>query len=121
MATQNSTTSSTRRSSTRSASTGTRSTSTRSRTAQRKRTPAQRSAAAKRAAATRQAKTATGSARGGPGRVTGFVKRSDGRGTLWIDGVPREVTTARASSLMNPAALAAPSEDRLKIERRPAR
>ena len=63
-------------------------------------------------------------ASGGPGRVTGFVKRSDGRGTLWIDGIPREVSSARASSLMDPAALrahAGPSEDRVKIERRPAR
>ena len=63
-------------------------------------------------------------ARGGPGHITGFVKRSDGRGTLWIDGIPREVGTARAAPLMDPSAVrapGAPSEDRLKIERRPAR
>jgi hypothetical protein len=63
-------------------------------------------------------------ARGGPGHVTGFVKRSDGRGTLWIDGVPTEVSSARASPFLEPGALRAPDaarDGRLKIERRPAR
>jgi hypothetical protein len=69
--------------------------------------------------------TAAGAAgRGGPGHVTGFVKRSDGRGTLWIDGVPTEVNSARALPLLEPGAVHAnggSGDDRLRIERRSPR
>ena len=60
--------------------------------------------------------------RSGPGYVTGFVKRSDGRGTLWIDGVPTEVNAARASPLLEPGAVRAGSgESRVRVERRTPR
>ena len=62
--------------------------------------------------------------RSGPGYVTGFVKRSDGRGTLWIDGVPREVNAARGSPLLEPGAVRSSgggTDERVKIERRSAR
>jgi hypothetical protein len=48
--------------------------------------------------------------------VTGYVKRSDGRSTVFIDGVPMPVTNARAGTLLEPEAL----RDRgdVKVERR---
>jgi hypothetical protein len=61
---------------------------------------------------------------GGRGEVTGFVKRSDGRGTVWIDGVAVEVNSARGAPLLDAGTVrgrALPHDDRLKIERRPAR
>lgn len=63
-------------------------------------------------------------ARSGPGQVTGFVKRSDGRGTLWIDGLPMDVNNARAVPLLEPGAVQAAGGvggSRLKIERRTPR
>ena len=62
-----------------------------------------------------------------PGRgssVTGFVKRSDGRHTVWIDGVPVTVRGAQASNVFDPRSVRAYTdrqEESLKIERKPAR
>ena len=38
----------------------------------------------------------------GAREVTGFVKRSDGRGTVWIDGVPMQIATPRGQQLLEP-------------------
>ena len=59
-----------------------------------------------------------------PGQVTGFVKRSDGRNTLWVDGVPITVNSSKAAPLLEPGAVRGygPRDDeRLHIERRPGR
>ena len=37
--------------------------------------------------------------------LTGFVKRSDGRNTVWIDGVPRAVGRKDAEALLQPNAV----------------
>jgi hypothetical protein len=52
--------------------------------------------------------------------ITGFVMRSDGRGTAFVDGVPVPVEP-RNSKLVDPKAVRdrqAPSSDALKIERK---
>ena len=67
--------------------------------------------------------TATAAPRG-PGRVTGFVKRSDGRNTLWIDGTPVPVTSPESQRLLDPSVVRAYADrhdDQLQIERRPPR
>lgn len=54
--------------------------------------------------------------------VTGFVQRSDGRGTVWIDGVPVPVASPRAAPLFDPRAVRAYSERKdpdFKVERKP--
>ena len=55
--------------------------------------------------------------------ITGYVKRSDGRGTAFIDGVPVPVD-ARGAPLLEPGAVRAyanrPSED-LRIQRKDPR
>ncbi len=64
-----------------------------------------------------------GAARGGPSQVTGFVKRSDGRSTVWIDGVPMQVATPKAGALLEPESVrdyGARGDAALKIERKPA-
>lgn len=38
----------------------------------------------------------------GPAAVTGYVERSDGRNTLWIDGTPVPVAGRRAPGLFDP-------------------
>jgi hypothetical protein len=61
---------------------------------------------------------------GGAPAVTGFVKRSDGRHTVWIDGTPVSVRGAQNAPVFDPRTVRAYSdrdEDALKIERRPAR
>lgn len=63
-------------------------------------------------------------ARQGPSEVTGFVKRSDGRSTVWIDGVPMQVATPRAGALLEPESVrdyGARVDGALKIERKPAK
>jgi hypothetical protein len=62
---------------------------------------------------------ATASAKGGHA-VTGYVQRSDGRGVVWIDGRPVEVTGHDAKRLFDPRAVSAYSEssDAVKIEPR---
>jgi hypothetical protein len=55
----------------------------------------------------------------GPGRVTGFVKRSDGRNTVWVDGTPVPVSTPQAGRLLDPSVVrgyADRQDDRLHIE-----
>ena len=55
--------------------------------------------------------------------VTGYVKRSDGRSTVWIDGVPLQVATPKAGPLLDPSAVrnSDRDDDRIRLERRPAR
>jgi len=58
----------------------------------------------------------------GAREVTGFVKRSDGRATVWIDGLPVQVATPRARELLDPKSVRGYGRDdaALHIERRPA-
>ena len=55
--------------------------------------------------------------------VTGYVSRSDGRNTVWIDGRPVVVTTPEASALVkaHPMATAPLPDGAFKAERRPSR
>ena len=53
-------------------------------------------------------------------RITGFVKRSDGRSTVWIDGVPVPVSNPRAARLLDPSALRGSGDEgdgAVKVER----
>jgi hypothetical protein len=52
--------------------------------------------------------------------LTGFVKRSDGRNTVWIDGTPVPVSRAGTGELLEPRAVGSPAtrDDTLKIERK---
>jgi hypothetical protein len=52
----------------------------------------------------------------GAREVTGYVKRSDGRSTVFIDGVPTAVSNARAAALLEPGALRDRGE--VKVERK---
>lgn len=47
--------------------------------------------------------------------VTGFVRRSDGRSTVWINGVPVAVAGTRGEALLDPGAVRPPSN--VKVER----
>lgn len=49
--------------------------------------------------------------------VTGFVRRSDGRNTVWINGVAVGVAGARADALMDPAAVRNGENTTVRIER----
>jgi hypothetical protein len=54
--------------------------------------------------------------------VTGFVRRSDGRNTVWIDGTPIAVRRPAADPLLDPAMVGEPrGEPTLRIERKPPR
>ena len=58
----------------------------------------------------------------GPREVTGYVQRSDGRNTVWIDGVARSVSTPRTAPPFDPRAVRAYADREsgaLKIERKP--
>ncbi|MEO5691877.1 MAG: hypothetical protein ABIQ72_02030 [Usitatibacter sp.] len=57
----------------------------------------------------------------GPREVTGFVKRSDGRSTLWIDGIAVPATSPRARALLDPKTVRGGSRgsNAVKVERRP--
>jgi hypothetical protein len=60
---------------------------------------------------------------GGPPVITGFVKRSDGRSTVWIDGTPM-VVSPDAARLLDPRAVRAYSEsgdEAVRIERKAPR
>ncbi len=62
--------------------------------------------------------------RAGTPALTGFVKRSDGRHTLWIDGTPISIASPEAGRLLEPSAVrdySQHSDESLKIERKPAR
>jgi hypothetical protein len=61
---------------------------------------------------------------GAASAVTGFVKRSDGRHTVWIDGQPVTVRGTQAAPVFDTRTVRAYSdreEESLKIERKPAR
>jgi len=61
---------------------------------------------------------------GGRSVVTGFVKRSDGRNTVWIDGSPVTVRGSSAANVFDPRAVNAYRDrenDALRIERKPSR
>jgi hypothetical protein len=59
---------------------------------------------------------------GGAREVTGFVKRSDGRNTVWIDGVALPLATPKADPLLDPRAVRGFSgrqDGSVRIERKP--
>ena len=58
----------------------------------------------------------------GPRALTGFVQRSDGRTTVWIDGNPVPLAT-RGTPKLDPKSVRAYSEDAggVKVERKTAR
>jgi len=67
-------------------------------------------------------------ARGAPSQsadpaVTGYVRRSDGRNTVWIDGRPVVVSSPEAAALVEsrPRGAAPLPDGSLKIERRSSR
>lgn len=49
--------------------------------------------------------------------VTGFVRRSDGRNTVWINGVPVAVAGARGEALMDPETVRSGEGVTVRIER----
>ena len=56
--------------------------------------------------------------------ITGYVKRSDGRATVWIDGVPVTLADPKAATALDPRTVrgyADREDNTLKIERRPPR
>ncbi len=55
--------------------------------------------------------------------VTGYVRRSDGRNTVWIDGRPVVVSNPQANELVKSRPIASPPlpESSFKVERRPSR
>ena len=54
--------------------------------------------------------------------LTGFVKRSDGRNTVWIDGVPVPVSRPGSGALLDPRAVGSRSPDEaVRFERKPTR
>ena len=57
-----------------------------------------------------------------PSEVTGFVRRSDGRNTVWIDGVPTVTRSPKAAPLLEPGSVRGSSDaPGLHVETRPAR
>ena len=55
--------------------------------------------------------------------VTGFVKRSDGRNTVWIDGTPVSVRGSQGAEVFDPRAVRAYSDrqdDALQVDRKKA-
>jgi hypothetical protein len=61
---------------------------------------------------------------GAASSVTGFVKRSDGRHTVWIDGAPVTVRGNQASPMFDARAVRAYSDreqDPIRIERKTPR
>lgn len=53
----------------------------------------------------------------GKPQVTGYVRRSDGRSTVWVDGVPLSVAGKAADALLKPDAVDADQSRDFKIER----
>ena len=51
----------------------------------------------------------------GKPEVTGYVRRSDGRNTVWINGIPVTVAGPRADALLDPRAVRSP--ENVKVER----
>src|SRR5262249_37669649 len=71
-----------------------------------------------------ESETAAAPAPGAGSAVTGFVKRSDGRHTVWIDGRAVNVRGPQAAAVLDPRAVRAytdQNDDSLKIERKPQR
>lgn len=71
-----------------------------------------------------EAPVAAAPAPGGRSAVTGFVKRSDGRHTVWIDGVPVTVRGPATAQVLDPNAVRAYSDrqdDVMRIERKAPR
>jgi hypothetical protein len=64
-----------------------------------------------------------GAVRSGPPAVTGYVKRSDGRHTVWIDGTPLPASPDAGRLLESPAvrAYSDHSDETLKVERKAPR
>lgn len=60
---------------------------------------------------------------GAPRALTGFVQRSDGRTTVWIDGNPVTLAMPRGAPKLDPKSVRAYSEDAdgVKVERKTAR
>ena len=56
---------------------------------------------------------------GGKREVTGFVRRSDGRGTVFINGVPVVVKGPDGAELFDREHVRAPGESEVRIERAP--
>jgi hypothetical protein len=52
--------------------------------------------------------------------VTGYVKRSDGRATVWIDGRPVAISDPKSARLLDPRTVSAYSRgaDDVKVERK---
>lgn len=56
--------------------------------------------------------------------ITGYVKRSDGRGTVWVDGVPVTVASPKSAAILDPRSVRAYADRddaALKVERKPPR
>lgn len=56
--------------------------------------------------------------------ITGFVRRSDGRNTVWVDGVAVTVANPAASPIFDPKSVRGYGDrdnSAVKIERRPAK
>lgn len=70
-----------------------------------------------------ESETNTGAPAPGAGSaMTGFVKRSDGRHTVWIDGRPVNVRGPEAAAVLDPSSVrdyVDPGEESLKIQRKP--
>jgi hypothetical protein len=49
--------------------------------------------------------------------ITGYVKRSDGRSTVWIDGVGVSIANPKAAPMLDPKAVR--DDSSIRIERRP--
>jgi hypothetical protein len=63
-------------------------------------------------------------ARSGPPVITGYVKRSDGRATIWIDGRPLVVTAPEVASHLDAKSVRAHSgrsDESFRIERKAPR
>lgn len=68
-----------------------------------------------------EAEPAAAPAPGQASSVTGFVKRSDGRNTVWIDGSPVSVRGNQAAEVFDPRAVRAYTDrqdDALRIQRK---
>lgn len=64
--------------------------------------------------------TETAAVPAGKREVTGFVRRSDGRGTVFINGVPVVVAAPSGTELFDPEQVRSPGRGEVKIERAPA-
>jgi hypothetical protein len=58
---------------------------------------------------------------GGAREITGYVKRSDGLSTVWIDGRPVVLADPKSGRLLDPRAVSAYARgaDDVKVERKP--